>query len=107
MRLATDIVVRFPKSVTISNISVAHDLIMSGMSGEGDVNVDLSSLGEVDLAFVQIIESARRAAEERGRTIRLLQPAQGALLQVLQRGGFLDPDDQARSDFWLQGTSAQ
>jgi hypothetical protein len=105
--LDNDIVVRFQESVTISNISVAHDLIMSDMSGERDVNVDLSSLGDVDLTFVQLIESARRAAEERGRTIRLLQPAQGALLQVLQRGGFLDPEDQTRSDFWLQGTSAQ
>ncbi len=74
---------------------------------DDNVTIDVSALSEVDLTFVQLIESARRAAGERGRAIRLSQPAQGALLQVLQRGGFLDLADPERSDFWLQGTSAQ
>lgn len=71
------------------------------------MTIDVSSLSEVDITFVQLIESARCAAAERGRMLRLRTPAQGALLQVLQRGGFLDPEDQERSDFWLQGTIAQ
>lgn len=71
------------------------------------MTIDVSSLSEVDLTFVQLIESARHAAANRGRTIRLRAPAQGALLQVLQRGGFVGPEDPERSDFWLKGTIAQ
>nr|WP_241736064.1 STAS domain-containing protein [Caulobacter sp. RHG1] len=95
------------ENATISNIAVTYEIIASTIAHNEDVAIDVSSLSEVDLTFVQLIESARRAAAERGRTIRLRTPAQGALLQVLQRGGFLDPEDQERSDFWLQGTSVQ
>ncbi len=95
------------ENATISNIAVTYEIIASTIAHNEDVTIDVSSLSEVDLTFVQLIESARRAAAERGRTIRLRTPAQGALLQVLQRGGFLDPEDQERSDFWLQGTSVQ
>lgn len=81
--------------------------MVSLVSRDENSTLDVSALSEVDLTFVQLIEAARRAAADRGRTIRLRAPAQGALLQVLQRGGFLDPEDQERSDFWLQGTIAQ
>jgi hypothetical protein len=99
--------VRFSESVTISNISAAHDLLSTALECNNSIIVDIAGLEEADLTFVQLIESARRSAAEGGRSIRLQQAADGAVLQVLQRGGFLDPEDRDRTDFWLQGANQQ
>lgn len=97
--------VRFSDNVTISNISEAHDILRSAFEGGNSITIDIDGLAGADLTFVQLIESARRTAADCGRSIQLRQPAQGAVLQILQRGGFLDPDDRERADFWLQGAN--
>ena len=99
--------VRFSDSVTISNISDAHGLLSSALERSSSVIIDIADVTEADLTFAQLIEAARRSATERGRTIQLRDGAQGAVLQVLQRGGFLDPADSERADFWLQGANQQ
>jgi hypothetical protein len=53
----------------------------------------------VDLSFVQLLESARRTADQSGGSFSLTTPATGELLQVLQRGGFIQ-SAQGRA-FWL------
>ena len=53
----------------------------------------------VDLSFVQLLESARRTATEAGGSFSLAAPASGDLLEVLQRGGFIQ-SAQGRA-FWL------
>jgi hypothetical protein len=98
-------VVRFSDNVTISNISDAHDTLCAALERNKSITIEIDGLEEADLTFVQLIESARRSAAEGGYSIRLQQPAQGAVLQVLQRGGFLDPEDRDRTDFWLQGAN--
>ncbi len=68
--------------------------------GPGDLEVDLSGVTDVDLTFVQLLESARRSAAESGTALRLSAPASGFVLELLQRGGFLsDPPDE-RTLFW-------
>ena len=99
--------IRFSDNVTISNIYDAHVLMSSALHSDSAVEIDISDISEADLTFVQLIESARRSMMERGRSIRLLHAADGAVAQVLRRGGFLDPADSERMDFWLQGTSKQ
>jgi len=93
--------------VTISNISDAHDILCAALARNNSITIEIDGLEEADLTFVQLIESARRSAAEGGYSIQLRQAAQGAVLQVLQRGGFLDPDDRDRKDFWLQGATEQ
>lgn len=67
--------------------------------------VDIEDLVETDLTFVQLLESARRKAGENGVGLTLSKPADGALLEVLRRGGFLDDDTSDRAKFWLQGAA--
>jgi anti-anti-sigma regulatory factor len=93
--------------VTISNITDAHVLMSSALHCDNSVVIDIDDVTDADLTFVQLIEAARRSMAERGRSIRLLHAADGAVAQVLRRGGFLDPADAERADFWLQGTSKQ
>lgn len=95
--------VRFSGSVTVSSIADAHAALAAGMDRDGPVVVNLDDVVEADLTLAQLLEAARRTANARGQTIRLETPAQGAVLQVLQRGGFLDPDDGDRVNFWFGG----
>jgi hypothetical protein len=69
--------------------------------------LDVSGLIETDLTFVQLLEAARRDAAKDGRRLTLDAPAGGAVLEVLQRGGFLDDAGSDRAKFWLQGTMSQ
>lgn len=73
------------------------------MTRDEPVVVSFADVAEVDLTFAQLLEAARRTAAATGRSIRLERPAEGPVLQVLQRGGFLDPEDADRLNFWSGG----
>jgi anti-anti-sigma regulatory factor len=69
-------------------------------NGPAGLEIDLAEVTDIDLTFVQMIESARRGAAETGTALRLAAPASGFVLETLQRGGFLsDPPDE-RTLFW-------
>lgn len=98
--------VSFVGDLTIANISQARDELGAALRLDGPVVADIAGLGEIDLTFVQLLESARRKAVETGRDLTLRRPADGALLEVLRRGGFLDDDETSeRTRFWLQGNA--
>jgi hypothetical protein len=61
----------------------------------------LADVTEADLTLVQLIESARISATQDGKTFSLSAPASGALLTVLERGGFLGELVDPRTQFWL------
>jgi ABC-type transporter Mla MlaB component len=97
--------VSFVGDLTVSNITQAHDELGAALRQDGPVVVDIEGVGEIDLTFVQLLESARRKAAETGRELKLLHPAGGAVLEVLRRGGFLDNETSERAQFWLQGAA--
>jgi ABC-type transporter Mla MlaB component len=93
-------------AVTLQSAEAVHAQILE-MAGQPVIEIDCSGATEVDLSLVQLILAARVSARNSGRTVTLTQPATGALLETLQRGGFLGPAmDQPNSDqdFWLQAT---
>lgn len=86
-------------------IADIHAALLTALQAAKTVILDLHSVADVDLTFVQLIESARRSITEKDWQIRLASPADGALLNVLLRGGFLiDADD---GNFWLHTTEIQ
>jgi anti-anti-sigma regulatory factor len=89
--------------LTISNIRDAHATLVEAMARDGAVVVNLDDVADADLTFAQLLEAARRTATAKGQEIRLEKPAEGAVLQVLQRGGFMEPDDSDRLNFWSGG----
>jgi anti-anti-sigma regulatory factor len=99
---AEHVPVSFSGDVTISNIEAAHADLGAALRQDGPVVIDVSGVTETDLTFVQLIESARRKAAEAGCDFTLRHPADGAVLEVLRRGGFLDDDTSDRAKFWLQ-----
>lgn len=89
--------------MTVSSIVDAHIALLASMDREEGVVVNLDDVVEADLTLAQLLEAARRTAAARGQGFRLERPAEGAVLQVLQRGGFLDPADADRTNFWFGG----
>lgn len=97
--------VSFGESVTVANVLQAHGELGAVLCLDGAVVVDIDDTSEIDLTFIQLMESARRKAAETGRDFRLRHPAGGAVLEVLRRGGFLGDETSERAKFWLQGTA--
>lgn len=95
--------VRFVGGVTIASISEAYAALAEGVKSGDPVVVNLDEVSEADLTLAQLLEAARRTAAAKGQAIRLERPADGAVLKVLQRGGFLDSGDADRLDFWSGG----
>ncbi|PZR32945.1 STAS domain-containing protein [Caulobacter segnis] len=92
--------VKLSGSLTVATIAEAYQSLVTGLDRGEPVVVDLDAVVEADLTLAQLLESARRTAAERGQALRLEKPAEGAVLQVLERGGFLDPGDADRVHFW-------
>ena len=91
-------------AVTLQSAEAIHAQILE-MAGQPVIQIDCSGATEIDLSLVQLILAARASAQNSGRTVALAQPATGALLETLRRGGFLAAAaDQPNSDhaFWLQ-----
>ena len=91
--------IEFVGELNIRGVVEAHARLTEVLAASNAVVVDVEANASVDLTFVQLLESARRTAREGGGSIRLARPAEGSLLETLERGGFLaaEPD----RDFWL------
>jgi anti-anti-sigma regulatory factor len=87
--------------MTLRNIADAHAELLQAFAPGTDVVLDLSAVEEADLTFVQLILSAQQSAVAQQLGFTLSAPAPEPVMQVLVRGGFIDPESDARRDFWL------
>jgi hypothetical protein len=92
--------ISFSGPATIPHVTDAWTRLSLAVAAGGDLVVDVSGVTGADLSFVQLIESARASGAQQGATVRLAGPAEGALRDVLERGGFLDEADAERLQFW-------
>ncbi len=91
--------------LTIRHISIAREIIADRLENASSLSIELPESADVDLSLVQLIEAARVHAAACGKSLSLASPAEGALLDVLERSGFLTeatPDTRA---FWLHEES--
>lgn len=79
------------------------DDLMSSLSQNAVVTVDLSSIPNPDVRFAQIVESARNHAAGVGATVALAGPVDPCFVPILERAGFMT----AEHPFWSQGSIAQ
>lgn len=90
---------------SVRNIAEIHQDLQDAYRDNDSIVLDLSGLGEMDLALVQLIEAARRTSAADGKTVALASPANGVLLDTLERGGFLGATENKM--FWLHTTEIQ
>jgi anti-anti-sigma regulatory factor len=104
-RGAGHIVLKGP--VTLQAVEAIHAQFLA-LENRPAIVIDCSAATEVDVSLVQLILAARASAQRAGRSVTLAKPAGGALLQTLERGGFLSAEhDDARDHhgFWLGSRS--
>lgn len=85
----------------IQTISDLHTRVCDALMSSGtEMVLDIQSVSDFDLTFIQLIEAARRQAERNGKLLRLNNPPSDTICDALNRGGFLTrPQDRA---FWRQ-----
>ena len=104
---ANSTVLNLDKTTIIRNISDLLPEISAALQDSQPVAIKLAEGVEVDLSFVQLVESARLFARMHGKSLCLAQPATGALLDVLERGGFIESASEEDAQFWLHKGSVQ
>jgi anti-anti-sigma regulatory factor len=100
-RNAGRIVLKGP--VSLQAVEALHAQFLA-MEDRPSITVDCSAATDVDVSLVQLILAARASAQRAGRSIVLAKPASGALLDALERGGFLSTAHEHAADhhdFWL------
>ncbi len=91
---------RLTGELTVRTIADTHRELASKLQNADALLIDVRKVTDVDLTFVQLIESARRSASTDGKRLTLAAPLPPPLRDLLERGGFLSAGDGA--SFWKQ-----
>jgi anti-anti-sigma regulatory factor len=100
-------VVKLFGAIDIRSIHDSVERIKTVIADTVGLEIDLAAVTEVDLTFLQLMESLRRTAQEAGTTLRFAHPASDALRETLRRAGFLSHPPDKRTRFWLAETGPQ
>lgn len=90
---------------TLRTADATHAALSEAAARYDVLEIDASGVDEVDLSFIQCLLAARVSARLANRAITLVPPASGALLEALDRGGFLCGPSADR-DFWSSPETA-
>lgn len=105
-RSSSAAVVRCAGDLGLRTCEATYAALLKALAADEEVIIDCTDASEADASFLQLLLAARASAHARGRSLRLATPAGGALLDVLVRGGFLDPAQptaSAEAAFWSAG----
>jgi hypothetical protein len=94
-------------TATVRNAATLRQQCIDVLSEQGNINIDVASITDADLSFVQLMHALRVAALDAGRVVRLRGPAPGPVAALLERAGFLAAATADDLDFWFHGERAQ
>ncbi|MNL45459.1 hypothetical protein D3C87_1681080 [compost metagenome] len=94
-------IVAFDGPLNVRSIQPVHRALKEGLEMNQSLVVELPEAAEADISFVQLMESARIYAADKGKELALSRPAGAALQEVLQRAGFTDSLTPDRARFWF------
>ncbi|PDS97802.1 STAS domain-containing protein [Rhizobium sp. S9] len=89
------------EALNIRHAAEIHSKLSEELRVRNGIVVSIPADAEVDLSFIQLMESARRQAKSEGKTVSLSSPASGSVLKVLERAGFIESFDHEDLKFWL------
>jgi STAS domain len=87
--------------LTVRFVGSHQAALLGGLLGHESVEISVSPDAACDLSFLQLLESARVYAGTAGRVVRLSRAADGSLLDLLERSGFLSGMTAEDRRFWL------
>lgn len=100
--------VQLQGSLTLRDAKQMQGLLLEAISASREVQIDVRDVSEIDVSIIQLIISARKSAEQRGRKLVLVTGPDGAFRAVLARAGFLGDGGARRhadEEFWISSRS--
>jgi hypothetical protein len=88
-------------SLTIGHAATLHRLLLDEFEARSSVVIDLPEDAQVDLSFIQLIESARLSAALQDKQFTTSAPASGRLRSILERAGFTTDMSAESRAFWF------
>jgi anti-anti-sigma factor len=82
-------VISLEGGATIAEAASMRDRLSEALDGAEKVLVNLSHITRMDLAGIQVLYAARRAATERGVALHLTGTVSDAAREALEAGGFV------------------
>ncbi|SFL00755.1 STAS domain-containing protein [Falsiroseomonas stagni] len=82
--------VRLHGRLTIATVQDSRNTLLEALRGSPAVELDCDGGTAFDIAFVQLLESARALAQRDGIGLSLRQPVPPPLAAILAEGGFRD-----------------
>lgn len=95
---------RLSDPLTIRCANQHRETLLAALASQDRLVIELPADAEADISFVQLLIATSLSAHAQGKTIRLKEPASGALADVVARAGVLTAQN---SDFWTKGTPSQ
>ncbi|MGW1420917.1 STAS domain-containing protein [Bradyrhizobium manausense] len=98
--------VRLQGSLTLRDAKQVQGLLLDAISASREIEIDVSDVSSIDVSIIQLIVSARKSAEQRGRKLTLATGSSGAFRATLAKTGFLGDDGSCRrvdEEFWAGG----
>ncbi|WP_084584129.1 STAS domain-containing protein [Sphingomonas azotifigens] len=94
-------------SAALPNAAELRQKCIDVLEESGPITVDISTVTEADLSFLQLLHALRDAGRQAGREVRLRSPAPPPVVALLERAGFLAAPSADDLDFWFHGERAQ
>jgi hypothetical protein len=91
----------FQTQLNIRAINDQHQSLMAKIDECQSLLLNVPQNAEIDVSFLQLIESARLYAASLGKSFSLDRPADHALLDILSRAGWLSETNHEIRKFWL------
>ena len=89
------------QNLTVRAITAVQQEMLQFIDKNKSITIELSDDCQIDISFVQLMESARIYAGTAGKPFALARPASGSTLDILQRSGFLEGLSAEDEKFWL------
>ncbi len=87
--------------LTIRGIAQGKEKIWASFADRQDIELDIASDSDADISGIQLILSALLYARSAGKRLSLSAPVSGSVLDVLERGGFIEKMSFEDRQFWF------
>lgn len=95
------------KNLTIAHAAALRKLLLSELEARPLLEIALPEDAEMDLSFIQVMESARLSAALQDKQISMRTPADANLMRLLERAGFTTDMSSESRAFWFHEGAIQ
>lgn len=87
--------------LTVGTVPAGCAALLAALARCDAIKIDMAADGPIDVAGLQLLESASHYAAANGKQVVLSAPASGHLRALLEAAGFLQSPTHGQRAFWL------